>query len=484
MTAKRPFAQFLAPILATAIALPLGGCVIAAGGDTYVESASPRAEAAPASARAKAKNVILFIGDGMGISTITAARIYEGQKRGQTGEENTLSFENFDHVALVKTYNTNAQVPDSAGTATAMHSGKKTSIGVLGIGPEAIRGSCESALAHPLPLLGEEVKAKGKALGIVSTARITHATPASVYARSADRNWEADRAIREDQKGKGCKDIATQLIEADWDLALGGGSVAFFGRDKGGGRIAADADLTAEWRARTGGTFVTDRPSLEAAPMNRPVLGLFTPSHMTYTAEREEGAAEPTLTDLTAQAIERLERDEDGYYLMVEAGRIDHAHHAGQAGFALEETVEFARAIQHAIDTTDPEETLIMVTADHSHVFTIAGYPRRGNDILGLVVPPAGDVSNTEEPTLASDGKPYTTLGYGNGPGAIAGMADRPVPALGLDARQQATIPLGSETHGGEDVALYAQGPGADQVRGVIEQNRIYDFIRRAFGWE
>lgn len=479
MTVKR----FLAP-LAFAAALPLGGCVIK-GGDTYVAPRTPpAADVAPAPQTKTAKNVILFIGDGMGISTITAARIYAGQKRGEPGEENLLSFENFENVALVKTYNTNAQVPDSAGTATAMHSGLKTNIGLIGVGPETIRGQCETALANPLPLLGEEVKAKGKALGIVSTARITHATPASVYARSADRNWEADRAIREDQKSKGCKDIATQLIEADWDVALGGGSVAFFGKDNGGGRSVDNANLPAQWVARTGGTYVVDQPTLQAAAMDKPVFGLFTKSHMTYTAEREEGMAEPTLTDLTAQAIARLKSDPDGYYLMVEAGRIDHAHHAGKAGFALEETVEFARAIQHAIDTTDPEETLIMVTADHSHVFTIAGYPRRGNDILGLVVPPDGDISNTEEPTPAKDGKPYTTLGYSNGPGSIANMADRPIPALGIGARQQSAIPLGSETHAGEDVALYAQGPGAERVRGVMEQNLIYSVIRKAFGWE
>ncbi|MEO1730671.1 MAG: alkaline phosphatase [Pseudomonadota bacterium] len=476
MLPTRVFAFALA-----AASLPLGGCVIQ-GGDSYTSRAAPAPQAAPAPK--KAKNVILFIGDGMGISTITAARIYAGQKRGETGEENVLSFENFDNVALVKTYNTNAQVPDSAGTATAMHSGLKTNIGLIGVGPETIRGQCETALANPLPLLGEEVKRRGLALGIVSTARITHATPASVYARSPDRNWEADRAIREDQKGKGCKDIALQLIEADWDVALGGGSVAFFGKDNGGGRIDDDANLPAQWSARTGGTYVTDRPSLEAAAMDRPVFGLFTKSHMTYTAEREEGTSEPSLTDLTAQAITRLGQDSDGFYLMVEAGRIDHAHHAGKAGYALEDTVEFARAIQYAIDNTDPEETLILVTADHSHVFTIAGYPRRGNDILGLVVPPSGDISNTEEPTQADDKKPYTTLGYSNGPGSIANLAERPAPKTGLAALQQSAIPLRSETHAGEDVALYAQGPGAENVRGVIEQNLIYNYIRTAYGWE
>lgn len=473
----------LALLLASA-ALPLAACTPADRGPMHsASSAAPAAQT-----KAKAKNVILFIGDGMGISTITAARIYEGQKRGESGEENLLSFESFDNVALVKTYNTNAQVPDSAGTATAIHSGQKTRIGLIGVGPETERGVCASASAHPLPLLGEEVKEKGLALGIVSTARITHATPASVYARAADRNWEADVAIHEDQRGQGCVDIATQLVNADWDLALGGGMAAFYGSDKGGQRGDPSADLPAQWVARTGGSFVRSTNELAAAPADRPVLGLFSPSHMTYMAERIDESAgdssEPTLTDMTAQAITRLSGDPDGYYLMVESGRIDHGHHAGRAGYALEETVEFARAIQYAIDNTDPDETLILVTADHSHVFTISGYPRRGNDILGLVVPPEGGGEEVGDVSTASDGKPYTTLGYANGPGAIANMAERPIPETGIHAHQQAAIPTSSETHAGEDVALYAKGPGAGRARGVIEQNVVYDIIRKAFGWE
>lgn len=475
----------LTPLLSGALAasLALGACTTD-NGSAPLASASSVAPDAP---KKRAKNVILFIGDGMGISTITAARIYAGQKLGQQGEEYVLPFETFDNVALVKTYNTNAQVPDSAGTATAMHSGEKTRIGVLGISDAATRGSCAEALANPLPLLGEEVKERGLALGIVSTARLTHATPASVYARSADRNWEADSAIPAGEQGQGCKDIATQLVESDWDVALGGGTGSFFGSAKGGRRGEAEADLPAAWAARTDGRYVTDQAGLEAAPMDRPVLGLFSPSHMTYMADRAQGQgqSEPTLTDMTAQAIARLNADPDGYYLMVESGRIDHAHHGGQAGYALEETVEFARAIQYAIDNTDPEETLILVTADHSHVFTIAGYPRRGNDILGLVVPPEGggeDEDAGEGPTLASDGKPYTTLGYANGPGAVSG--ERPIPETGVAAQQQAIVPLGSETHAGEDVALYAQGPGAGKARGVLEQDVIYDIIRGAYGWE
>ncbi|WP_086619309.1 alkaline phosphatase [Erythrobacter tepidarius] len=441
------------------------------------------AEQAPAEPRAK--NVILFIGDGMGISTITAARIYEAQKRGEPGEENRLSFETFPNVALVKTYNTNAQVPDSAGTATAIHSGRKTRIGVLGIGPEAVKGVCKDALEHPLPLLGEEVKARGLALGIVTTTRITHATPASVYARSADRDWESDTNIPADQQGQGCKDIALQLSEARFDVALGGGSAMFYGKKAGGRRGDAAADLAAAWAAKNGGVVVKTAAELAAAPMDKPVLGLFNPSHMGFMAERRPDSPEPTLTDMTAQAIARLAADPDGFYLMVEGGRIDHAHHAGQAGYALEETVEFARAVQWAIDHTDPAETLILVTADHSHVFTIAGYPRRGNDILGLVVAHEGsgeDGGDGITPVLAADGKPYTTLGYANGPGAVSG--ERPVPQTGLAARQQSLVPTGIETHGGEDVALFATGPGAERAHGVIEQNLVYSIIRKALGWE
>jgi alkaline phosphatase len=470
--------------LAASAALLLGGCTTT-NNYNYPDKSRAASAASETQAAGKAKNVILFIGDGMGISTVTAARIYAGQKQGQSGEEYVLPFETFDNVALVKTYNTDAQVADSAGTASAMHTGVKTRIGVLGYGPGVTTGDCASGSGHELGLLGEEVKQRGLALGIVSTARLTHATPASVYARSVSRDWEGDTAIPEDQRGRGCSDIAQQLVAAPFDVALGGGSVAFYGKQNGGLRLDDGADLPGDWQAATGGHFVTTAADLAAAPADAPLLGLFSPSHMTYMVDRDAESSEPTLTDMTAAAVTRLTGDPDGFYLMVESGRIDHGHHAGQAGYALEEAVEFARAIQWAIDNTDPAETLIMVTADHSHVFTIAGYPRRGNDILGLVVPPAGGGGDDADPMLAADGQPYTTLGYANGPGAVkhdAG-AGRPTPKTGVMAHQQALVPLGSETHAGEDVALYANGPGAGSVRGVMEQNLIYDVIRKAYGW-
>ena len=145
---------------------------------------------------AAAKNVIFFLGDGMGISTVTAARIFAGQQQGLAGEEYDLAFDKFDNVALIKTYNTDAQVADSAGTITAIMTGQKTRIGVIGINASAERDNCDAALKARLTSLAELAEDKGLRTGIVSTARITHATPAGAYAHTANRNWKTVPACR------------------------------------------------------------------------------------------------------------------------------------------------------------------------------------------------------------------------------------------------------------------------------------------------
>ena len=213
-------------------------------------SCGPAADTAPAQAR----NVILFIGDGMSVSTVTAARIFAGQAEGLAGEEYSLAFERFPHLALVKTYNTNQQVPDSAGTATAMVTGHKTRAGVLSVGPEARRRHCAEALAHPLTTIAEIAAAHGKEVGIVSTTRITHATPAALYAHSPERDWEDDRFLPESEYAAGCRDIARQLADSPpglLDVVLGGGRRAFFGPGHGGVRAGSDDDLVEDWLGRT-----------------------------------------------------------------------------------------------------------------------------------------------------------------------------------------------------------------------------------------
>lgn len=471
----------------------------------------------------KAKNVILFVGDGMGISTLTAARILDGQNQGKLGEEGYLSFEEFPYSAQVKTYNVDAQTPDSAGTMTAMMSGVKTDVGVIGVDEDIARGDCSTVAGNELITAIEAAEIKGLSTGIISTARITHATPAAAYAKSADRNWEDVSDMPEAAVTAGCVDIASQLVNFESNLeqrfpgvdvdgievAFGGGRRHFLPKDAAfnsadaASEIEGDrtdgVDLTAKWQEQyQSGKYIIDQAGFDGIDANTTerVLGLFNESHMQYEADRENDiAGEPSLTELTSKAIDILDNNDKGFFLVVESGRIDHGHHAGSAYNALTDTIEFSNAVKAAVANTNPEETLILVTADHSHVFTIAGYPKRGNPILGKVV----NVGETE-PTLAADGMPYTTVGYTNGRGfrnlitetnadatyseeSVAGRQDlTTVETTSNGFHQETTVPLSSETHAGEDISLHANGPGAHLAQGVVEQSVVFHIINQSLG--
>lgn len=453
----------------------------------------------PAAFAPRAKNVILFVGDGMGVSTITAARIYAGQTQGADGESYKLAMDGMPYAALSRTYSHDYQVADSASTATAMVSGVKTRSRTLGLRSGVSLGNCASQQGQGTDTLFELAEAQGLATGIVSTARLTHATPASTYAESAHRDWENDTAFSGDENSN-CIDIARQMIEwpagDGFEVALGGGRQEFMPdaavdieyEARNGRRLDA-RDLTAAWTAKSDQhQVIFDQAGFEAAEFDSDarILGLFEPSHMQFELDRvDDPAGEPSLAELTRAAITRLSRSEQGYVLMIEGGRIDHAHHGGNAARALADTVAFDAAIAAALGMTDASDTLIIVTADHSHTMTMAGYPRRGNPILGKVEYETGVVARAE------DGMPYTTLGYANGPGACrpgpdgfdcarTNLAD--VDTEEKNFRQEAKVPFSSETHGGEDVAIFARGPGAELIRGIMDQQEIFHVMGYSSG--
>lgn len=411
------------------------------------------------------KNVIIFIGDGMGISTITAARIFDGQSEGKKGEEHQLAFDSFKNVALIKTYNTNAQVPDSAGTATAILSGYKTNIGAVNVRPnedvkKMVLNSC--LLKNEPPTLTDRAKKAGLSVGVISTARITHATPAAMYGHVVDRGWETDSEVHEKAVKARCKGLAKQLLKSPIDITLGGGRSKF-----------TDKQIS-DWSKKSGHIYVKDSAELRAAPKDQTILGLFTPSHMSYEADREN-TREPSLAEMTEFTIDALAARNTGYVMMVEAGRVDHAHHGTNAYRALRDMQALNEAVKIAKEKSG-DDTLIIVTADHSHVFTMAGYPVRGNPILGLVRNPNPEEGGAaKDYAKAEDGKPYTTLGYHNGPNVretdSPALTDNMVQAK--DYQQQTAVNLESETHAGEDVALFATGPGATRFKGVMEQDEI-----------
>ena len=446
----------------------------------------------------KAKNIILFLGDGMNISTITAARILQGQQRGESGEENQLSFEKFPQTALAKTYNVNQQTADSAGTMSAIMTGIKTKSGVISVDGTVNNGDCDSGKNHHVMTLLELAEKKGMATGVITTARLTHATPAATFAHSVSRNWEADSDIPQKERNKGCKDIARQLIEFPYgdgiEVAMGGGRINYLPREQADleystikGKRLDKRNLVVEWNNKYNNAIsVWNKKQFDAidTKTTKHLLGLFEPGHMQYEYDRtHDKAGEPSLSEMAQTSLAILKNTNKPFFLMIEAGRIDHAHHAGNAYRALTETIELSDTVELVLKNIDLSQTLVIVTADHSHTFNMAGYPQRGNPILGLVktVNSAGNPSNI----IAKDtqNKPYTTLSYANGPGYVNGDK-RPdlshVDVTAPDYKQAATIPRESETHSGEDVVIYATGAGSQAVHGTIEQNVIFHVMKYA----
>jgi alkaline phosphatase len=503
-----------------------------------VGAAAARAARSGAPSAQRARNVILFLGDGMGIPTVTAARIRAGQLAGGTGEDSSLTFDSFPFTAFSKTYTVDHQVPDSAGTMTAIVTGVKTRSGTIGVNENVALGDFRAVAGNTLATILDVAESRGMATGIVTTTRVTHGTPAALYAKSADRQWEDDADMAaSDQAARdaGVPDIARQLVEYSIgdgiEVVLGGGRTSFLPgavadpeHEGVKGRRLDGRDLVGEWTGRSpGGKFVWNRAQLlelDPASTTR-VLGLFEPEEMAYEWQRaNDPAGEPSLTEMTQAAIRMLSGDPDGFFLMVEGGRIDHAHHQANAYTALGETIEFAHAVEAAVAMTSPADTLVLVTADHGHAMAISGYARRGNPILGLVEQPyVPSQLGVPERQLERDAckRPYTVLTYANGPGHMqpcrseetpvshehspsremgTAPADADEPPKGStlscrpdltnvdttdpDYHQEGLIPLLSETHSGEDVPIYATGARAAMVHGTLEQNVIFHLMIEA----
>ncbi|HQE40052.1 MAG: alkaline phosphatase [Zoogloea sp.] len=446
-------------------------------------------------AAGEATNVIFFLGDGMGPTTVTASRIY---KYGEAGQ---LTMETLKRTARIRTYSNDAQTTDSAPSMAAYMTGVKMNNEVLSMSADtkAYNGSTPyvtSAGDSTCPASGngaavttllELSKAAGKSVGAVTTTRVTHATPAATYAHICHRDGENDIAA---QVVPGSSKYNAAL-GSGVDVLLGGGS-KFFLPTAAGGKRTDGVDLTALLQT-AGYTYVNTGTAFKALnpATTTKLVGLFNKDHLNYELDRAKTANkidEPSLADMTETAIKILQKNGKGYFLMVEGGRIDHALHGTNAKRALEDTIAFDDAIKRALGVADLKNTLIVVTADHDHTMTFNGYAHKGNPILGKVT----DIVKTTvqgKPVLATaaDNKPYTTLVFGNGGGPRKAVRDdlTSVDTTADDYLQEVGVNLGSagsETHGGGDVMLFSTGPGNAGFKGTMVNTKVFGLVKSALG--
>lgn len=447
-----------------------------------------------------AKNVILFIGDGMGPNTVTATRIY---KHGESGR---LTFEKFPHVGLLKTYSVNKQVPDAASSATAMFTGVKVNQRTIGLDANYHINDtthCGNGDSQKIGLesLATWAQDAGKSTGFVTNSRITDATPAALYARTSNRKWECNTAMP--PSAKNCKDIARQLIEdrpgKNFKVIMGGGKKSFEANSPTNPKETVEKslcvrtdrrDLIREWiddkqSNSLSHQFLANVNDIKLLDTEQTeyILGLFTNGTMPMEYTRNKKMLEtPSLELMTETALKVISKNEKGFFLMVEGGLIDVAHHQSMARLALDETVEFDKTINTSIKLLKQlnmlDDTLVIVTSDHANLLSINGYPKRGNNIL--------DVAGISE----SDYVKYTTLTYSIGfakhpvytrSGSLVIRQDPTVSGTtSHDYTQQVGIPEETGVHGGSDVAVYAKGPMGHLFHSIHEQNYIAHVIAYA----
>lgn len=272
----------------------------------------------------------------------------------------------------------------------------------------------------------------GKGTGVVTTMRITHATPAASYAHVPHRWWEADMNIKADKYQpfgeEECKDIARQLIEDspgnEFNVILGGGRRNFVPIDTPGEveyNRTDSMNLIEKWKeakkeTQKKYTYVNSSGTLKAIDFGNTdyVLGLFSSSHMPYESSRDKSdQGPPSLSEMTEASLKILQKHKNGYVLFVEGGLIDWYHHSNQPAISLHEVLELEKTIQQTVEAVSLEDTMIVVTADHSHGFVINGYAPRNKSIFGF--------SNEKE---EGTNEPFPTLMYTTGPGKSKGKSN------------------------------------------------------------
>ena len=374
--------------------------------------------------------IILFVSDGLIASHVTAARLYEN------GADHRLALESFPHLALLRNPARDFAVPDAAAATTALATGVRVSHRTLG----------QDAQGQRLQTILDLARAEGRAVGLVTTDRLTGPGAAAFYAHSADARERAP--------------IALQLLGPDkLDVVLGGGADDFLPAAKGGQRKDG-RDLLAELQNQ-GWDLVRSKAELASAPAYRTagLAGFFAPGPLAYSDQIESGSQQPSLGDMVRRAIQCLEVHSAGYVLIVDASLATSAAESDQGERVLTETLALDRALKTATDYAG-EKSLILAVGKHATGgFALSGYPLVTDHGVGLL-----GVNAAGQPALT----------WASGPN---GPAPAPLPAA---KAEPAAFFAPSALNNAEDVLALGRGAGSERLAGFLDNTAIFQILRDA----
>jgi alkaline phosphatase len=461
----------------------------------------------------KAKNVIFFLGDGMGQGPITAARILsKGMVEGKY--KSLLEMDRMEYRGLVTTSGADSISTDSANSMSAYMTGHKSSVNAMGV----YEGNDPDPNKHPRQETMAELlkRTRGMAIGIVTTAEVQDATPAAVFAHTRRRSEYIeimDQALNPAQMP---------------DVLMGGGLASLLPQSAEGSRRKDDRDLTQEFR-NNGFAYARNRTELKQAvgdPATTRVLGMYALGHLQAYMDREHRkdpmaptsgtpkvttpfGDQPTLMEMTESAINVLSKNPNGFFLMVEGASIDKFEHPLDWQRAVYDAIEFDQAIGVAKKwAAGRDDTTIIVTADHNHSMAVIGVHDRAKGdgrAANLVYADAGfpNFVDSNGDGFPDDPDPTRTLfvGFSNHPdhrddfvmdnkfmepAEIVGTNPaNPNPVKDPDAElQTGNLPFNQSqcVHVVDDVAIVASGPGSEKVNGVLDNTEVFFVITNALG--